>query len=303
MKSKTCLAFIAVILCAATVFSVSAEIVLPPIPIDDLQDEDESVWAYTLAGGAATVTKYNGKRTSVTVPATLGGNTVTAIGDGAFLNKTRITRVALPSAVVSIGKSAFEGCVKLAAVGIPEGVVSLGDAAFKGCYALGSVSFPSTLRTLGASAFRNCLALKTAQLPYGVCEIGECAFYCCSALESVGIPESVTVVSDYAFTGCSALCDVYYGGSIEQWKEVVIHDTNEPLLGGATVHFAKRTVLRGDVDPDGSVNALDVIALMRYIVGYKDETFDVIAADYNGDGIVNNRDVLQLMIDIVNGAV
>lgn len=57
----------------------------------------------------------------------------------------------------------------------------------------------------------------------------------------------------------------------------------------------------GDVDGDGNLNAQDVLALMRYIVGYEDAGFDSTKADFNGDGKLNNKDVLMMMLSIVNG--
>ena len=68
--------------------------------------------------------------------------------------------------------------------------------------------------------------------------------------------------------------------------------------------YAKWTVvsdLPGDVDNDGRVNASDVLALMRCLVGFTDDSFNAAKADYNGDGKINNKDVLEMMLDIVNG--
>ena len=59
--------------------------------------------------------------------------------------------------------------------------------------------------------------------------------------------------------------------------------------------------VRGDVDLDGSVNAADVIKIMRYLVGFDQPEFFVRFADYDGDGKVNARDVLTLMLALVNG--
>ena len=55
-----------------------------------------------------------------------------------------------------------------------------------------------------------------------------------------------------------------------------------------------------DPNGDGSLNAQDVVCVMRYLAGYTEDgtTFD--AADYNRDGRVNARDVLEMMLAIVN---
>ena len=59
----------------------------------------------------------------------------------------------------------------------------------------------------------------------------------------------------------------------------------------------------GDVDGDGRINAADVIGMMRYLAGWRDEGFLLDKADYTGDGRFNARDVLTLMFAIVDGEV
>ena len=56
----------------------------------------------------------------------------------------------------------------------------------------------------------------------------------------------------------------------------------------------------GDANGDGSINAADVLALMRFFVGYTDAGFDAARADYNKDGSLNNKDVLEMMLYLVN---
>ena len=68
-------------------------------------------------------------------------------------------------------------------------------------------------------------------------------------------------------------------------------------------------IIPGDADGDREVNALDVIAILKYLVGYTAENapelanFNFTAADFNGDSKVNNRDILDIMYAIVNGNV
>lgn len=58
---------------------------------------------------------------------------------------------------------------------------------------------------------------------------------------------------------------------------------------------------KGDVNGDGSINARDVVSIMKYIVGTKEEVFLKGCADYNSDGSINAKDVLAVMMAIVNG--
>lgn len=59
----------------------------------------------------------------------------------------------------------------------------------------------------------------------------------------------------------------------------------------------------GDADGDGSINAQDVTAIMKYIVGEKKYVIFEKFADYNGDGRINSRDVVGVMNAIANGEV
>jgi len=57
---------------------------------------------------------------------------------------------------------------------------------------------------------------------------------------------------------------------------------------------ANVTVLRGDANGDGEVNAADVTDLRRYLAGDVVDGFNQEAADINGDGAVDAADVTDL---------
>ena len=65
--------------------------------------------------------------TSVTIP-----DSVTNIGDWAFMECEALTSVTIPDSVTSIGDRAFEGCLRLRMVVLPKGV-KLGKQVFKKC--------------------------------------------------------------------------------------------------------------------------------------------------------------------------
>ena len=66
-------------------------------------------------------------------------NSVTSIGDYAFLGCSGMTSVTIPNGVTSIGYMAFYACIGLTSVTIPNNVTSIGDWAFSGCSGLTSV--------------------------------------------------------------------------------------------------------------------------------------------------------------------
>src|SRR5689334_17697828 len=73
---------------------------------------------YTTANGAATITGYTGPGGSVTIPDTLGGLPVVAIGNSAFSGIISITSVSVPTSVTNLGNNAFTSCVKLGSINL-----------------------------------------------------------------------------------------------------------------------------------------------------------------------------------------
>ena len=83
--------------------------------------------------------------TSVVIP-----NTVTSIGDGAFVNN-KLTEITIPSSVTSIGDGAFIDN-KLTEITIPSSVTSIGYEAFA-YNQLTEVTIPSSVTSIGNYAF------------------------------------------------------------------------------------------------------------------------------------------------------
>ena len=251
-------------------------------------------------------TDYNTAITKVTIP-----NTVTSIGDSAFINCTKLESISFPTALKTIGAYAFYNCDSLTNVVVPEGVTSIGEYAFADCDKLASITLPKSLKTLGTNALTADPALKDIFYQSGqqdwreleyygynsekttvhfaedasplrwvvedgkaividcletaagdlvipdtldgapVTEIRYNAFYGCNKLTSVTIPEGVTTIGSYAFNNCTSLTsvtlpkslnmvegyafdgtrvkDVYYGGTVEDWNEVILKTGNDVL--------------------------------------------------------------------------
>jgi len=100
----------------------------------------QTVWAvesdFTFDSATGTITKYNGPGGAVVIPSSIGGVTVTAIGDKAFYkervysSQNAVTSVVIPDTVTSIGSGAFANCDRLISITIPGSVTSIGDYAF-----------------------------------------------------------------------------------------------------------------------------------------------------------------------------
>ena len=170
-------------------------------------------------------------------------NSVTSIGEGAFVYCSGLTSVTIPNSVTSIGNGAFAECSSLTSVTIGNSVTTIEYAAFMSCDALTSITIPNSVTSIGEYAFYECskLTLVTINsnaivskdysyddnisdifgaqvteyiIGESVTSIGDYAFSGGSSLTSVNIPNSVTSIGDYAFSGCSSLISVTIPNSV-----------------------------------------------------------------------------------------
>lgn len=167
---------------------------------------------------------------NVIIPPTLGGYTVTQIGQSVFENKKDVTGITVPAGVKLIDDNAFRGCDGLLSVSFPANLQTIGNNVFMDCINLTSVSIPNTVLSIGSSVFFNCTALQMASVGTGVTTLPSLSFSQCSALVSVSlppalqiigygafmddlnlttivIPSSVTEIQQYAFRGCVKLAN------------------------------------------------------------------------------------------------
>ena len=162
---------------------------------------------YTVTGGVATVTGCTSTcPTTLVIPATLGGYSVTSIGDSAF-ESTGLIAVTIPNSVTSISQYAFASNL-LTTVSIPNTVTTISYAVFFD-NALTTVSIPNTITTIGAYAFR-ANDLTTVSIPNLVTSIDVGAFQE-NSLTIVTIPNSVTSIGNSAFAD-NALISVTFLG-------------------------------------------------------------------------------------------
>ena len=88
---------------------------------------------YAVSGSEVTIIGYVGDAKRVSVPATIEGMNVTAIGSAAFKGCETIVSVNLSDKIKTIGASAFAECKKLESINLPEKVKSIGSGAFDQC--------------------------------------------------------------------------------------------------------------------------------------------------------------------------
>ena len=119
----------------------------------------------------------------------------------------------IPQTVTTIGEAAFMYCSGLTSIVVPNNVLSIKGAAFRDCFDLTSVTLPNTITNIDTLTFWGCHVLESIIIPKSVKSIGDYAFGRCLQLKSVVIPSSTTTISSNAFEYCSELTSVTVGNS------------------------------------------------------------------------------------------
>ncbi len=179
-----------------------------------------------------TLLSYTGSNTSITIPSSVNGITVTEVGENAFAD-SNIYEIIFPPTVTKINNGAFENCTDLKTMGAFR-TTAVGDRAFYNCInlrnlylgeltSIGRYSFFNVcsyqyyltertfslslqkIRTLPEGAFMNS-AISVAEFDW-VVGVGKNVFTECTALVSVYF-NSMSAMPDGMFKGCSSLVDV-----------------------------------------------------------------------------------------------
>ncbi len=103
--------------------------------------------------------------------------------------------------ITAIGENAFRNCTRINRIDL-YGIKHIASNAFKGCSQLKEVNFDSSLKTIGANAFEGCSWLHVALFDEGLTRIDSCAFKGCSKLLTVTLPSTTQHIGERAFEGC-----------------------------------------------------------------------------------------------------
>ena len=172
---------------------------------------------------------------------------ITHLPERVFQDCKQLSTVILPNTLTSIPIRAFFGCKSLTDIALPESLTSIGERAFSGCIALPSIQLPASLTFLGKHAFFNCISLKSITVPGSIGTIKEWTFngshepsvlqtiiisngiktieYASLAdnpeLIKVILPASITNLGPSIFNLCPKLSELYFEGTMAEWKNIV----------------------------------------------------------------------------------
>ena len=121
------------------------------------------------------------------IPETIGGSLVKEIGNQVFTNEDYID-VVLPNSITKIGDYAFMSANICNSITLPNQLKSIGRDAFDSCI-FNQITLPDSLTSIGAFAFESCNNLTTINIPANVSSIGSAAFGRCNKLTSITVTE------------------------------------------------------------------------------------------------------------------
>ena len=234
---------------------VAACMILTLFPVSvfaaDVTEYTSGDYKYTLnEDGTATITKYTGTESTITIPKQLENHEVTMIGSQSFKDNKSLQKIEISTNISTIDWMAFAGCTNLGEVDFaePSKIEVLPFELFVNCSNLTTINIPSSVKEIKLQCFTNCTALTHVVIPEGVELIGRQAFSGCTNLQSIVIPSSIVEsgiasgattaskgVGKGAFWNCNNLSKVYYNGTQEQWNKIVDYDADtKTTLQGQT---------------------------------------------------------------------
>lgn len=227
-------------------------------------------------------------------------NIVDTIDEYAFYNCSSLKKISCENGIKLIAASAFNGCTSLEDFLIVYGENSdyfymptnfelLNKAKTEfirlmPAYRATEYTVPDTVKEIGDYAFYSSVNLEKITIPNGVKSIGQDVFGNCPKLSEIYLPKSIENIDFFALYGIGTQSvDVYYDGTAEDFKKFDVY-----VPSGIKMHY---TVAVGDLNSDGVINILDLIAIKKAIVDKKNVTYQ---NDINGDGYLNAEDMAAL---------
>ena len=198
-------------------------------------------------------------------------NSLTSLGDGAFLYASSLAEVNLGGKLAKLNDYLLAGTAINGNLDL-KGVKSFGDYALYNVSTLSVVELPETMTWLGTRSMAGMTGLEKLTSGAGrVPELGEEVW---AGVNQSSIPLTVP----------SGSVDRYKAA--EQWKEFMIESG----------------WLRGDVNGDGEVNIADINALVSIILGHVYDDAFMRRADVNDDGEINISDINAVLSIIMGGS-
>lgn len=196
------------------------------------------------------------------------GDNIVSINDLAFANCKKLLNIKISDSVIYMGAFIIMGCDSLKDIKIPYNVKEISCWTFVGCYSLENIEvdksnrnydsredcnaiietetntllkgckysfIPDSIEHIGFLAFEYCNTIESIIIPDDVIIIDREAFANCNKLREITIGNNLTLIKEDAFKNCNELSLVYYKGTRQQWKNIIIEYGNENLTNAIII--------------------------------------------------------------------
>ena len=136
---------------------------------------------------------------------TFKGNSLSAIGMGAFSKASFLSSILLPTSVNYIGVGAFSYCYSLKKITIPNAVTEIAPYLFYDCRYLEEVTTGDNVTSYGEYAFYNNYALEEFTFSSKTIDVGDSCFANCRSLSKLVFPSQMKYFGTNVLSGCSNL--------------------------------------------------------------------------------------------------
>lgn len=164
----------------------------------------------TFDAETGSITGYNGMNTRLTIPESIDGVPVKAIGKRALWEDPLLGYVTLPEGLEYVGEDAFSITDTLKYVEFPSILKTIDKKGFSS-YRGFRLDLPDSLEYIGEEAFSYFSVETDLIIPEGVKELGPGAFSAASRLQRVFLPASLEKIGDNCFRN-SPITYVYMEG-------------------------------------------------------------------------------------------
>lgn len=176
--------------------------------------QQDSRFEYTgLSSGGVKIRATEGTALigSVSLPASLDGQNVTAISERGFIGQKLITELVIPESVTSIGGSAFSNCLEKKG----DFVILNGDILYDYTGASSDIKIPEGIRVISGNLFTYFEAqrdfdIKYVTFPDSVEYICSGAFFDCNNIVDITLGTGVADIGINAFTSSGMTVSGYY---------------------------------------------------------------------------------------------
>lgn len=211
--------------------------------------------------------------------------------------ESSIKEVAFPSSITSIDKYSFQNTLLGPTLIIPGNVKRIGTYAFAACFHIRHVIMQEGMESIGYNSITG--SIFTMSIPSTI------NYIAAEAINPYLFPGSSTNIDSqlldgdfYLYTHSATPVKVqrYAFRQLFSNGHLVVPYGSKQIYASTLDWKNFQVILEyGDVNEDGFVNIVDVVAVVNHILGKENARFNELIADVNGDGTINIADVIGII--------